>query len=122
MMPVIGGLFLVGCGDPAADEACEQLQEYETAIVEAEEDDASDLLAETYSDMHDLADRTDGELGDALTDLQPLFQQLEALTGEDEDAAIQAQESVAELSDDELGTIDKSAEYVNETCDLSVLL
>lgn len=122
MMPVIGGLFLVGCGDSAADEACEQLQEYETAIVEAEEDDASDLLAETYADMHDLADRTEGELGDALTDLQPLFQQLEALTGEDEDAATEAQESVAELSDDELDTIDESAEYVNETCDLSVLL
>ncbi|WP_343956803.1 hypothetical protein [Yaniella flava] len=71
--------------------------------------------------MSDLAERTDGELGDALTDLQPLLHQLEALTGDDEQAAAEAQNAVEELSEDELATIDEAANYVNETCDLTVL-
>lgn len=114
--------MLVGCGDEAADEACVQLQEYEAAVVEADEDDANTVLAQTYSDMSDLADQTDGELGAALTDLQPLLQQLEVLTGTDEAAAAQAQETVADLSEEELENIDEAAGYVNDTCDLSVLL
>lgn len=113
---------MVGCGDAAADEACTELQDYETAVIEVEEDESNDVLTETYSDMSELAERTDGELGDALTDLQPLLHQLESLTGDDEQAAAEAQETVAELSEDELDNIDEAANYVNETCELSVLL
>jgi len=69
-----------------------------------------------------LADTTDGELGEALTELQPLLEQLGSLTGDDEAAAKQAQEELAALSEDEIDNIDDAADYVNETCDLSVLL
>lgn len=121
-MPVIGGLFLVGCGDSAADEACAELQAYETDVVEADEEDANEVLTETYAELNDLADDTDGELGEALTTLQPLFVQLEGLTGTDETAATEAQETVSELSQEQLEEIDEAADYVNDTCDLSVLL
>lgn len=121
-MPVIGGLLLVGCGDPAADDACAELQDYEATVIETDEEDTNEVLTDIYADVSELADRTDGELGDALTDLQPLLQQLEALTGEDEDAAAGAQESVSALSEEEIQDIDEAASYVNETCDLSVLL
>ncbi|MDN6173191.1 MAG: hypothetical protein L0J06_10475 [Yaniella sp.] len=115
-------MLLVGCGDSAADEACAQLQEYETDVVEADEDHANEVLTATYADMNDLAEETEGELGEALVELQPLFLQLESLTGADETAAAEAQETVAELSEEELDNIDDAADYVNETCELSVLL
>lgn len=115
---------MVGCGDAAANEACDELQDYESRIIETDADDenANQMLAETYSDMSDLAERTDGELGDALSELQPLLEQLTALSGEDEQAATQAQETVSELSEEQIENIDEAAELVNETCDLSVLL
>lgn len=91
-------------------------------MVEADENDANEVLTETYAELNDLAEATDGELGEALTKLQPLFLQLEGLTGTDETAATEAQETVSELSEDELEDIDEAADYVNETCDLSVLL
>ncbi|NWN89778.1 MAG: hypothetical protein HLX51_14785 [Micrococcaceae bacterium] len=72
--------------------------------------------------MSDLAERTDRDLGDALSDLQPLLQQLQALTGDDGQAAAEAQNAVEELSEDELATIDEAATFVNDTCELSVLL
>lgn len=122
MVPVIGGLLLVGCGDPAADEVCTELQDYEATVIETDEEDTNEVLTDIYADVSDLADRTEGELGDALTELQPLLHQLEALTGEDEEAAAEAQEAVSALSEDEIQDIDEAASYVNETCDLSVLL
>lgn len=91
-------------------------------MVEADENDANEVLTETYAELNDLAEATDGELGQALTKLQPLFLQLEGLTGTDETAATEAQETVSELSEEELEDIDEAADYVNETCDLSVLL
>lgn len=91
-------------------------------MVEADENDANEVLTETYAELNDLAEATDGELGEALTKLQPLFLQLEGLTGADETAATKAQETVSELSEEELEDIDEAADYVNETCDLSVLL
>ena len=91
-------------------------------MVEADEEEANEVLTETYAELNDLVDDTDGELGEALTTLQPLFVQLEGLTGTDETAAAEAQETVAELSEEELEDIDEAADYVNETCDLSVLL
>lgn len=94
----------------------------EAAVVEADEDDANEVLTATYADMSDLADQTGGELGEALSDLQPLFLQLEGLTGTDEAAAADAQQTVSELSEEEIENIDEAADYVNETCDLSVLL
>ena len=115
-------MLLVGCGHSAADESCAQLQEYETDVVEADEDHANDVLTATYAELHDLAEETEGELGEALVELQPLFLQLESLTGADEIAAAEAQETVSELSEEELDNIDDAADYVNETCDLSVLL
>ena len=115
-------MLLVGCGHSAADESCAQLQEYETDVVEADEDHANDVLTATYAELHDLAEKTEGELGEALVELQPLFLQLESLTGADETAAAEAQETVSELSEEELDNIDDAADYVNETCDLSVLL
>lgn len=115
-------MLLVGCGDSAADEACAQLQEYESDVVEADEDHANEVLTETYADMNDLAEETQGELGEALVELQPLFLQLESLTGSDETAAAEAQKAVSELSEEELETIDEAADHVNEVCDLSVLL
>lgn len=90
LLPVIGGLLLVGCGHSAADEACAQLQEYETDVVEADEDHANEVLTETYAELNDLAEETEGELGEALVELQPLFLQLEGLTGADETAAAEA--------------------------------
>lgn len=122
LLPVIGGLLLVGCGHSAADEACAQLQEYETDVVEADEDHANEVLTETYAELNDFAEETEGELGEALVELQPLFLQLEGLTGADETAAAEAQKAVSELSEEELDNIDDAADYVNETCDLSVLL
>lgn len=115
-------MLLIGCGDSAADEACAQLQEYESDVVEADEDHANEVLTETYADMNDLAEETQGELGEALVELQPLFLQLEGLTGTDETAAAEAQKAVSELSEEELETIDEAADHVNEVCDLSVLL
>ncbi len=80
------------------------------------------MLTETYADISNLAEETEGELGEALTELQPLLLQLEGLTGTDEAAAAEAQETVSELPEEELENIDDAADYVNETCDLSILL
>lgn len=119
-----GALILVGCGDPAANEACEQLKEYEQRIIDADatDDGVSDLLATTYDDVSQLADTTDGELGAALSELQPLLEKLGALTGDDEAAATRAQDELAALSEAEIAAMDDAADFVNETCDLSVLL
>lgn len=124
MVPLFGGLLLVGCGDAAANDACSQLQEYEQRIIDADEaqDNVSDILADTYTDVSELADQTDGELGDALTQLQPLLEKLGSLTGTDEQAALAAKEELAELSEAEIQNIDDAADFVNETCDLEVLL
>lgn len=123
-MPLLGGLLLVGCGDAAANETCGQLQEFEVRIIaaDAEEENVSDILATTYTDISALAAQADGDLGVALLELQPLLEQLGALTGTDETAAIAAQEALAELSEEEIQAIDDAANYVNETCELSVLL
>ncbi|HEY4577171.1 MAG TPA: hypothetical protein VIG67_04880 [Yaniella sp.] len=123
-MPLIGGLFLVGCGNAAANDTCAQLQEYEQRIIEAdpEDENTSNVLAATYDDVGALADEADGEVGDALQTLQPLLNKLEALTGNDEEAALQAKEELAELSEDEIQDIDDAADYINETCELTVLL
>lgn len=115
-------MLLVGCGNSAADEACAQLQEHETDVVEANEDHANEVLTETYAELNDLAEETEDELGEALVELQPLFLQLEGLTGADETTAAEAQKAVSELSEEELEAIDEAADHVNEVCDLSVLL
>lgn len=117
-------MLLVGCGDAAANDACSQLQEYEQRIIDADPDDenTSDVLASTYEDVSELADQTDGELGAALTELKPLLEQIGSLTGNDEEAAKAAQQELAELSEEQIADIDEAADYVNETCDLSLLL
>jgi len=42
--------------------------------------------------------------------------------GDNEDEAGQAQEGLAPLSEDDIKNIDDAADYVNETCELEVLL
>ncbi|MGO1536316.1 MAG: hypothetical protein ACTHWM_05280 [Yaniella sp.] len=42
--------------------------------------------------------------------------------GDNEDEAGQAQEGLAPLSEDDIKNIDDAAVYVNETCELEVLL
>ena len=125
VVPVVAGLvLLVGCGDAAANETCQDLQDLEQRIIDADPDDGdvNELLAEVYDDVAALAEETDGELGEALTQMQPVFEQFEALVGDDEQAAAAAQEAHAEQSEDEIAAIDEAAEYINETCELSVLL
>ena len=123
MLPVLAGLFLVGCGDAAANDACSELQKYERAVLDAHEEEASNKkLSEAYREMSELSEDTGGELGDALTELQPLLQQLQHLTGDNEKAAADAEQQLAQFSDAQLENIDEAADYVNKTCDLSVLL
>ncbi|HIW46495.1 MAG TPA: hypothetical protein H9884_06295 [Candidatus Yaniella excrementigallinarum] len=91
-------------------------------MLDAHEEASNKKLSEAYQEMNDLAENTGGELGDALTELQPLLQQLQHLTGDNEKAATHAEKQLAKFSDEQLETIDEAADYVNETCDLSVLL
>ena len=91
-------------------------------MLDAHEEASNNKLSEAYQEMNDLAENTGGELGDALTELQPLLQQLQHLTGDNEKAATHAEKQLAKFSDEQLETIDEAADYVNETCDLSVLL
>jgi len=123
-VPLIGGLFLVGCGSAAANDTCAQLQEYEQRIIEAdpEDENTSNVLAATYDDVGALADEADGEVGEALKTLQPFLDKIEALTGIDEEAAVAAKEELAELSEAEVQAFDDAADYITETCDLTVLL
>lgn len=116
--------MLVGCGSAAANDTCDQLQEYEQRILEAdpEDENTSNVLAATYDDVSALAEHSEGEIGDALTKLQPLLNKLHALTGNDEEAALQAKEELAALSEEEIEEIDQAADFVNETCELEVLL
>ena len=125
VVPVVAGLvLLVGCGVAAANETCQDLQDLVQRIIDADPDDGdvNELLSEVYDDVAALAEETDGELGEALTQMQPVFEQFEALVGDDEQAAAAAQEAHAEQSEDEIAAIDEAAEYINETCELSVLL
>lgn len=46
---------------------------------------------------------------------------MEALTG-DGQAALDAKEELADLSEEEIQRIDEAADFINETCDLSILL
>ena len=80
------------------------------------------MLAATYDAVSALAEHSEGELKDALIQLQPLLNKLEALTGNDEEAALQAKEELAALSEEEIQQIDDAADFVNETCELTVLL
>ena len=124
VVPVFAGLVLVGCGEAAANDTCQDLKDLEQRIIDADPEDpnVSALLADTYSDVSELAGDSEGELGAALDDLQPLLEKLGALTGDDEQAALQAKEDLAELSEDQVTEMDEAANYVNETCELSVLL
>lgn len=125
VVPVLAGLvLLVGCGDAAANETCQDLQDLEQRIIDAnpEDGDVNELLSAVYDEVSTLADTTDGELGDALTQMQPVFEQFEALVGDDEQAAVAAQEAHAAQTEDEIAAIDEAANYINETCQLSVLL
>ena len=125
VVPVLAGLvLLVGCGDAAANETCQDLQDLEQRIIDAnpEDSDVNELLSAVYDEVSTLADTTDGELGDALTQMQPVFEQFEALVGDDEQAAVAAQEAHAAQTEDEIAAIDDAANYINETCQLSVLL
>ena len=121
VVPVIAGLVLVGCGDAAANETCHDLQELEQRIIEADPDNTQ-LLTEIYDDVVDVGERTEGELGVALLKMQPVFEQFEALVGDDEQAAIAAQKAQAAQSEEEIAAIDEAANYIDETCELSVLL
>lgn len=80
------------------------------------------MLAATYDDVSALAERSEGEVGEALTKLQPFLTKLGAFTGDDEDVALEAKEELAALSEDEIQEIDDAADFVNDTCDLTVLL
>ena len=119
-----GLILLVGCGEAAANETCQQLQDLEQRIIDVDPDadDVNALLADVYDDVAALAEETDGELGEALNTMQPVFDQFEALIGDDEQAAIAAQQAQAEQSEEGIAAIDEAANYINETCDLSVLL
>ena len=121
VVPVVAGLMLVGCGEAAANETCQNLQDLEQRIIEADPDNTQ-LLTEIYDDVVEVAERTDGELGAALLKMQPVFEQFEALVGDDEQAAIEAQQAQAAQSEEEIAAIDDAANYINETCELSVLL
>lgn len=121
VVPVVAGLVLVGCGEAAANETCQNLQDLEQRIIEADPDNTQ-LLTEIYDDVVEVAERTDGELGAALLKMQPVFEQFEALVGDDEQAAIEAQQAQAAQSEEEIAAIDDAANYINETCELSVLL
>ena len=123
-MPLLGGLFLIGCGNAAANSTCAQLQEYEQRIIDADPEDqnTSDVLAATYDDVGNLADEADDEVGAALKTLQPFLDKIEAFTGNDEQAAVTAKEQLADLSEEEIQQFDEAADFVNETCELSVLL
>lgn len=124
LLPVFAGVLLVGCSEAAANQTSQDLQDLEQRIIDADPEDAnvSDVLADTYMDVSELAAHAEGELGDALTDLQPLLEKLGALTGDDEQAALEAKEELAELSEDQISKMDDAANFVNETCELSVLL
>ena len=121
VVPVIAGLVLVGCGDAAANETCQDLQELEQRIIEADPDNTQ-LLTEIYDDVVDVGERTEGELGAALLKMQPVFEQFEALVGDDEQAAMAAQKAQAAQTEEEIAAINDAANYINETCKLSVLL
>ncbi len=120
----MAGLLLVGCGEAAANETCQDLQDLEQRIIDSDPEDpnVSDVLAATYLDVSQIATESEGELGAALDELQPLLEKLGALTGDDEEAALQAKEELSELSEDQIDAMDQAANYVNETCELSVLL
>lgn len=100
------------------------LQEYDERILltDPEDEQASAILSETYADVLELATTTDGELGDALDVLQPLLEQYIALTGDDEQAAQQAKEAHADLTEEQVQAIDEAADFVNQTCELTMLL
>ena len=87
-----------------------------------EDGNVNELLSDVYEDVAALAQETDGELGQALSTMQPVFEQFEALVGDDEQAAVAAQEAYTEQSEDDIAAINEAADYINETCELSVLL
>lgn len=69
-MPLLGAAVLVGCGDAAADDTCSQLREYEQRSTEIDPEDpnTSDVLAETYDDVENLAEHSEGEVGGGIAD------------------------------------------------------